>query len=134
MKKVVVTVVLILCSMLLLTNPVNANENPMTELVKIRCTCYHWTGNKCAYGGYPKEGLSVAGKPEWRNMACAIYACDAEGSIGEFIGYFEITDTGGEYITSGQRIDMYRETLEGCEQWIAQYGDYVYFKIIESEG
>jgi len=133
MKKVIIAILLI-CFIASMTNTVNAGTGEMTELVKIRCTCYYWTGNQCAYGGYPKEGLTVAGKPEWRNMTCAIYACDAESNVGEFIGYFEITDTGGEYIRSGERIDMYRDTLKDCNYWVAQYGDYVYFKIIESEG
>ena len=58
------------------------------------------------------------------------------GCAGEFIGYFEILDTGagidtdgdgrGDSIKRGKSIDVYRPSLQECRDWIATYGDYVY--------
>jgi hypothetical protein len=117
----------------------NLYGNPM----KIRATCYTWTGNPCYNGNYPKEGLSVAGKKEWLGKACIIYAVNADGSIGDMIGTFQFTDTGyGMKVKNsnkgtlqlGRSIDVYRDTLSGCREWIKQYGDYVYIQIVDAKG
>lgn len=102
--------------------------NDYAEPVLIRCTCYTATGNPTASGVMPYEGI-VAGKREWLGCVAVLYTSDME-----FIGFFEFRDTGGSYISSGERIDVYRDTLERCYDWIGQYGDYVYMQIIPAEG
>lgn len=120
-------------------------ENPFGEPELIRATCYVWTGNRCADGSWPKVGVSVAGKREWLGKTAILHAVDEEtGDIGEFIGYFEFTDTGagidtdgdgeGDSIRNGTSIDIYRETLDGCYEWIREYGDYVYMQIVDAKG
>lgn len=109
-------------------------EQNYEDPVKIRCTCYKATGNKCASGRWPVEGLTVAGKREWMGKTAILYRVNEDGSIGDFIGYYEFMDTGGYYIRTGKRIDVYRDTLQGCYDWIDKYGDYVYLQIIDSEG
>lgn len=119
-------------------------ENPLGEPFLIRCTCYTWTGNQCRNGSWPVEGLSVAGKEEWLGKAIIMYSVTEDGGIGEFIGYFDFTDTGdgidldgdgrGETIRNGTSIDVYRDTLEGCYEWIEMYGDYVYIQVVDAAG
>ena len=119
-------------------------ENPLGEPFLIRCTCYTWTGNQCRNGSWPVEGLSVAGKEEWLGKAIIMYSVTEDGGIGDFIGYFDFTDTGdgidldgdgrGETISNGTSIDVYRDTLEGCYKWIEMYGDYVYIQVVDAAG
>ena len=40
----------------------------------------------------------------------------------------------GDTITNGKSIDVFRYTLQDAKDWIKQYGDYVYIKIIDAEG
>jgi hypothetical protein len=66
------------------------------------------------------------------------------GKVGDLIGYFDFRDTGagidsdgdgkGDTIKNGKSIDVYRDSLGRCYDWVAQYGDYVYVKIIKAEG
>lgn len=100
------------------------NEVPEGAELK-RVTCYTATGNRMANGEYPYEGC-VAGKKEDIGKIVAIYSIDCE-----LIGEFEIKDTGGKLIRSGERIDVYRNTLSGCYDWIHEYGDYLYVVIKE---
>ena len=119
-------------------------ENLLGEPFLIRCTCYTWTGNQCRNGSWPVEGLSVAGKEEWLGKAIIMYSVTEDGGIGDFIGYFDFTDTGdgidldgdgrGETIRNGTSIDVYRDTLEGCYEWIEMYGDYVYIQVVDAAG
>lgn len=60
------------------------------------------------------------------------------------IGIYEFKDTGagidtdgdgkGDSIINGKSVDVYRDTLEGCKEWIKQYGDWCYMQIVDSEG
>lgn len=118
---------------------VNANES---ELVRKRCTCYLDRGIT-ASGHYTRHGV-IAGRKEDLNKVAAIYECDPEGKVGEFIGYYEFLDTGagidtdgdgkGDSIKKGLSIDVYRDSMEEVKDWISEYGDYVYVKYIEADG
>ncbi len=101
---------------------------------KIRTTCYLPTGNRCANGDYPTEGLTVAGRKEDIGKTAILYEVEEDGTLGPVIGYFEIEDTGGHYIKNGLRVDVYRETEQAAKEWVRKYGDYTYIQIIESEG
>jgi len=124
-------------------NADEASQNPYGEPFKIRATCYTWTGNRCANGSYPLQGLSVAGKSEWLGKCCIMYAVNEDGSIGDLIGIYDFTDTGYGMsvpdndkgtIELGQSIDVYQDTLDGCWDWIEEYGDYVYIQVVSAEG
>ena len=66
------------------------------------------------------------------------------GGVGELIGLFEFQDTGagmdtdgdgkGDSIKTGQSIDVWTESLPAAYEWRDTYGDYVYMKIIKSDG
>lgn len=109
---------------------------------KIRCTCYVEPG-VCASGHYTRDGI-VAGRRSDLGRVAAIYRCDTDGQLGEFIGYYEFLDTGagidtdgdgkGDSIKKGLSIDVFKENLCEAKDWIAEYGDYVYIQYIDAEG
>lgn len=101
---------------------------------------YNPNNNYCADGSYPIAGLTVAGKREWLGKTCAIYTVAEDGSIGDFMGYYEFRDTGfgndkdGNGIGSiqeGTCIDIYFDTKEEC----INYGRRnVYIQVIDAKG
>ena len=119
---------------------IQANDNE--GLQRIRATCYCHSGIT-ASGQYTREGI-VAAKRSWMGKVAALYSCGDGGELGDFIGYFEILDTGagidtdgdgkGDTIPNGKSIDVYRYSLDDCKAFIAEYGDYVYMKLIDAEG
>lgn len=116
--------------------------DPYTESVRIRCTCYCEHG-KTATGKKTRYGI-VAGKKEWLGYTAELNAINEDGSLGEFIGYFEFQDTGagmdtdgdgkGDSIINGQSIDVWINSLPEAYEWRDTYGDYVYMKLIKGEG
>lgn len=109
---------------------------------KIRCTCY------CEHQGtatlkMPYVGIA-AGKKDWMWDVAELNAINEDGSIGEFIGYFEIRDTGagmdtdgdekGDSIKNGLSIDVWVDSLADAYEWRDKYGDYVYIKLIKGDG
>ncbi|MBQ0089299.1 MAG: hypothetical protein KBT27_08200 [Prevotellaceae bacterium] len=133
MKKIGVFLILLLA----LNTKVSAAE--FDEPTRIRCTCYTSTeGSVTASGEHVREGI-VAGKREWMGKVAVLYDLNMN-----LIGYYEFLDTGagidtdgdgkGDSIKNGKSIDVYRDTLERCKEWIGLYGDYVYMEIIEAQG
>lgn len=121
------------CALLLKTD-VKASE--FSEPTKIRCTCYTSTeGSVTASGEAVREGI-VAGKRSWIGKTAVIY--DLNMNV---IGIYEFLDTGagidtdgdgkGDSIKNGKSIDVYRDTLDRCHDWVRLFGDYVYLQIIE---
>ena len=116
--------------------------NPFREFVQIRCTCY-CEHSKTATGKKTRYGIA-AGKKEWLGYTCELNAINPDGSIGEFIGYFEFLDTGagmdtdgdgkGDSIKDGQSIDVWINSLPEAYKWRDKYGDYVYMKIFKARG
>lgn len=123
----------------------NITDDPQ----KIRCTCYIDNGIT-ASGQYTRPGI-IAAKKEWIGCVAELNAVNPDGSIGEFIGYYEILDTGygietgyGQSkikkgktlgtIESGQSVDVWMPTMHQANEWVSLYGDYVYIKIIRGEG
>ena len=116
--------------------------DPFIEPVKIRCSCYCEHG-KTATGAKTRYGIA-AGKKEWLGYVAELNAINPDGSVGEFIGYFEFKDTGagmdsdgdgkGDTIINGQSIDIWINSLPEAYKWRDKYGDYVYIKIIKGKG
>lgn len=113
-----------------------------SELREIRCTCYIEPGVTKS-GHYTHEGV-IAGRKEDLGKVAALYAVAEDGSIGEFIGYFDFYDTGagidtdgdgkGDSIKKGKSVDVFRDDMKAAKKWIKTYGDYVYMQIIDAEG
>lgn len=116
--------------------------NPFLEPVRIRCTCYCEHG-KTSTGKKTRYGI-VAGKKEWLGYTAELNAVNEDGTIGDFIGFFEFQDTGagmdtdgdgkGDTIINGQSIDVWINSLPEAYEWRDKYGDYVFMKIIKGEG
>ena len=129
---------------------VEAREpNPFVEPVMFRTTCYCDEG-VTASGTQTRLGI-IASKPEYLGYVACVNAVNEDGSIGEFIGYYEILDTGygretgiGESkilegksigtIEAGETIDFYMPTLHMAEEWVNTYGDYLYIKLVKGVG
>lgn len=108
----------------------------------IRCTCY------CEHQGTatlktPYYGIA-AGKKEWLYYVAELNEVNPDGSVGDFIGYFEFRDTGagmdsdgdgkGDTIKRGLSIDVWVNSLADAYEWRDKYGDYVYIKLIKAKG
>lgn len=114
---------------------IKANARPnYSQPTKIRCTCYLPTGNPCATGVMPQEGITVAGKREWFGKTAILYHINPDGSTGRIIGFFIVQDTGGYFIRNGIRIDVYRHNMNAARAWIREHGDYVKLQLVDSEG
>lgn len=130
-KKIVVGALLIaILTSSIWSCTVTANAGPVyVEPVKMRVTCYTATGNPTATGVMPFEG-GCAAKRDWIGCVAVVYDMDMR-----LIGFFTINDTGGhKRIKSGTSIDIYRDTLERCFDWVGEYGDYCYVQIIPADG
>ena len=135
MKKRILSVLLVLLMLfliLLYSLPAEASEKYPVR--KMRVTCYTYPpGSITASGCEVREGI-VAAKKEWMDALVVLYDTDMN-----LIGYYEVKDTGfgidqdGDGIGSieeGTSIDVFRDSLERCYEWIERYGDYYYVQII----
>lgn len=95
---------------------------------EVEATAY-CDGEVCCRGEIPRMGI-CAGKPEWYGKVIALYK-NNNGIPGEFIGYFECLDTGGQPIKNGKVIDIYNPSREQCMEFGRQK---VIAIIIEGEG
>lgn len=130
MKKLLLIPLLII---LLIPIKANATDYPESPHL-IRCTCYTAPQGAITASGKAVREDIVAGKREWLGYACIIYEND-DGEVGDLIGYFEFCDTGGaKTLKTGKSIDVYRNTLDRCYDWIDEYGDYVFVQIIPAVG
>ena len=137
MRKIVKTTVLSLMTLMLVMIPAtNMNaESYYQEAYKIRCTCYCDQG--IMKSGKPvREGV-IAGKEEWLGKAAVLYEVGDDGKLGDYIGIYEFLDTGygiNGSLQKGTSVDVYRPTLEECNEWVSEHGDYVYMQIIDGKG
>jgi len=97
-------------------------------LYSMQATAYCIKG-RTASGKLTREGI-CASKPEWIGKVAAVYL-DNDGKPGEFIGYFEILDTGGASIRKGKVIDIWFSTKNECMQFGRKK---VLVKVIDSKG
>lgn len=140
MKKATIAAMTAMMAMLSL-NPIRTSATA-SELKKIRCTCYCEDG--ITYSGHKTHMGVIAGRREDIGDVAALYAINSDGSLGDFIGYFDFYDIGagidtdgdgiGDSIKKGKSVDVFRNNLTDVKEFIKTYGDYVYIKIIEAEG
>ena len=108
----------------------------------VRCTCYIEHGIT-ASGIQTRNGI-IAGRKEWLGMAAVLYEVKEDGTLGDFIGYYEFCDTGagidtdddgiGDTIESGNSVDVWQPNMESARAWIKEHGDYVYMQIVPAVG
>ena len=152
-KRIIDIVLLFVLVFLLIAISINAkaspNNNAFVQPVKVRCTCYVDDG-VTASGQYVRPGI-IASKRDYMGYVACINAVNEDGSVGEFIGFYEILDTGygretgiGESkilkgrtlgtIETFETIDIYQPTLHQAEEWVDTYNDYVYIKLVKGVG
>ena len=119
------------------------------EPVKIRCTCYLDSGTTAS--GKETRPHIMAAKSEWIGCVAELNEINEDGTVGAFIGYFEIIDTGygaetGEGVSkifpdrtlgtieTGATVDVWMPTRHQAEEWIDTYGDYLYIKLVRGVG
>ena len=135
MRKIILSVLLVLVMLLLVllySLPVEAAESSDLQLMRVTCYTYP-PGSITASGCEVREGI-VAARKDWMGALVILYDTDMN-----FIGYFEVLDTGfgidkdGDGVGSiqeGTSLDVFRSSLERCHEWTERYGDYCYAKII----
>ena len=117
-------------------------SDPFLELTEMRCTCYIDSGTMAS--GQQTRPYVMAAKKEWMGCVAALYDINPDGSVGEFIGYFEILDTGagidtdgdgkGDSIPNGTSVDVWMPSMADAKAWVSTHGDYVYLKLFKGEG
>lgn len=108
----------------------------------VRCTCYIEHGIT-ASERKTREGI-IAGRKEWLGMAAVLYEIKEDGTLGDFIGYYEFCDTGagidtdndgnGDTIETGNSVDVWQPNMESAIAWVKEHGDYVYMQIVPAVG
>ena len=136
LSKIIFILVLIMLTLRLLT--VNAEGIPPEERIggepfRAECTAYCNSGIT-ASGKPTVEGLTLGGAPEWIGCMAVLYEVDDDGTIGDFIGLYEVMDTGwgrdGDALR-GETVDMFMEDYDACIQWGRRD---VYVQIIDGKG
>lgn len=111
---------------------INPTDMIGTGMYKVSSTAYY--GDEITSTGIkPIVGITVAGAKEWENCTVTINECNEDGSVGAFVGYFIVQDTGygrdGD-IRRGETIDIFMNTYDEC----MQYGRRdVYIQLIREE-
>lgn len=103
----------------------------------MRVTCYcpeSCSGKITADGSVPKPNYTCGAKREWIGGVALVYEND-DGKPGDFIGMYEIEDTGSApRIKNGTSIDIYQSSLKDANNFVAEYGDYLWVQIVKGKG
>lgn len=111
---------------------VNAKESepePGIEYISMEATAYCYGTTRCD-GGKVRKGICATDAKHYGMVAC-IYEQNDDGSVGDFIGYYECLDTGGERIRKGEVIDIYDPSYEWCMNFGRKK---VYVVFVEAKG
>lgn len=116
MKVVVFLVIVFLwlgADMLWVLCGANANAKELEEplYIPMEATAYCY-GITRFDGGRVRKGICAA-KPEWYGKTAAVYV-NEDGKPGEFLGYYECLDTGGQDIKEGKVLDIYHPDYNWC--------------------
>ena len=96
------------------------------NLQRVYLSCYLATGNNCADGTPPREGV-VSSNREHLGMDCIVYDNDLTAVMR-----LECRDIGGhEKLQNGTAIDVYRDSMERALQLRDEYGLYVWVEWID---
>lgn len=108
-------------------------ERIESEPFIVDCTAYCDEGIT-ASGRPTVEGLTIAGPEEWMGCAAVLYEVAEDGSIGDYIGMYQFTDTGwgidGD-IPRGETVDIYIADENACWEWGRRK---VYLQVIDGRG
>lgn len=113
---------------------VEAVGNPYLAQV----TAYCEPGKTTATGSHKQEGI-VAASPEWIGAVAAVYKVEDDGSIGAFLGYYPVEDTGYGHtipvegynsvilkgkkigtVETGLTLDFRQKSYGACKRWMVE--------------
>ena len=97
--------------LLLCGTKAEAKERDEPLYIPMEATAYCYGTTRCD-GGRVRKGICAA-KPEWYGKTAAVYE-NKDGKPGEFIGYYECLDTGGQEIKDGKVLDIYHPDYNWC--------------------
>ena len=98
------------------------------NLQRVYLSCYLATGNNCADGTPPREGV-VSSNREHLGMDCIMYDNDLTAVMR-----LECRDIGGNsMLQNGTAIDVYRDSMTRALQLREEYGLYVWVEWIPRE-
>lgn len=113
-KRIAIIVFIILIAQLKFQTAAEVNGYP---LIKGEASAYCY-GTVCAYGDTPTAGITCAMSPKYKGYTVVVYHRDLDGRIGEYIGTYEVQDTGSyPTIQSGKCVDIWMDTKEECKQF-----------------
>lgn len=121
------------------TPSVEADDVEVVEVANecevVEATAYYDVNHVGKVHGYTLcEGITLAGKEEWRGRWVNLYRCNKDGSKGELMGLYQFQDVGygkntgkgqskllkgrclGD-IETGQTIDIYFDNYMKCSSW-----------------
>ena len=114
------------------TSSVNAEDKEPT-LIKAHATAYCLPG-KTANGSEVREGICAMSDPMLIGMTAVVYQRMSDGSIGDYIGTYEIEDTG----CSDNVIDVWctEEDCQGFMDKVYENGckGKVFVQIVDAQG
>ena len=147
MLELIATVVLI-AVIVVVSNRTSYSAQPIRDWTyyktpqPVRCTCYIEHGIT-ASGIQTRNGI-IAGRKEWLGMAAVLYEVKEDGTLGDFIGYYEFCDTGagidtdsdgiGDTTATGNSVDVWQHNMGSARAWVKEHGDYVYMQIVPAVG
>lgn len=115
---------------LILTQPAKAEES---EPFKVHITCYIDEGIT-ASGEHTREGI-CAMKKEWIGKTAIVYLRNADGTIGDIYGIYEIKDCGGtDGLKEGKVVDIWQPNLEVAKEVMKETQGLGYVQLIDTEG
>lgn len=98
------------------------------HLKRVYLSCYLATGNNCADGTAPREGV-VSSNKEHLGMDCIVYDSELVAVMR-----LECRDIGGhKMLREGTAIDIYRDSMTRALQLREEYGLYVWVEWIPRE-
>lgn len=110
--------------------PVAAGQIPDSCPVVLETTAYCDHG-LTASGCMVRRGVCAA-REDMIGRCAVIYEMAEDGTMGDFLGYYEILDTGGDYrIRNGSVIDIYMPDYDQCMEYGRRKA---YVQIVEAEG
>jgi len=68
-------------------------KEPQPEMYEMHATAYILTGTT-ASGEETRDGICASGRREWIGKTVIVYQRNTDGSLGSYIGTYEVLDTG----------------------------------------
>lgn len=107
----------------------SAKAEPEQKEMKLTCYCPEsCPGTTTATGKKVRKGICAVDKAHLGATAI-VWTKD-----GEFVGFFECEDTGGQPIKDGYVIDIWMPSLEEATEFICEYGSDVLVQFVWAEG